>query len=531
VKRTRTAQTFRRSPAALCAALGSIVASSLVATASGAEAVAFAAAAKAGQWDAVAQLIREGGGGGGSVDVPGPDGTAAIHWAVHAGNRKAVEALVDAGANANAANRYGVTPLSIAASDGNAELLEILLRAGADPNAAEAALPEGQTLAMLAARTGRTAALDVLSSHAAVDVNATERRGGTTALMWAALDDRADAIRQLVKLGADPNLRSRLTDYPHLKNGVGLLGIEKGITYVGQTPLQAGGWTALMYAARGGAVAAVEALAASGADVNALDPVGESALTLAIINGHWDVLDALLNAGANPNVVAAAEKVDVYVAPTALYAAVDFHTLPATYGRPAPKPRVVQGSVDAAKRLLAAGANVDGALVGSPLKRQYTGGPGKLKAGATPLMRAAAVADLTMMRLLLEAGADAKAAIAANGSSPLLLAAASASGEAGSADHVPVDRSIEAVRLLLEHGADIRGVDSQGKTAVHLVAANVGAPQMIPFLVDNGAPADAKDKKGETALDLALAKVDDARDIPANQRETIEILRKLSGAK
>ncbi len=528
----RTAKTDGRPCKALCVALVGVISSSVLATQSAAQvvAVAFADAAKAGQWDTVSRLIHEGSGSG-AIDLPGPDGTTAVHWAVHAGNIEVVRALVDGGANVDAANRYGVTPLSIAARDGNAELLEILLAAGADPVAAEHALPEGQTLAMLAARTGSTEALRSLSSHAAISVNASEERGGTTALMWAALEDRPEAIRYLVDLGADANLRSRLTDYPHLKNGVGLLGIEKGITYVGQTPLQAGGWTALMYAARAGAIEAVRALGAAGADLDALDPLGESALTLAIINGHWDVLDTLLKAGANPNVVVDVEKVEVYAAPTPLYAAVDFHTLPATYGRPAPKPRVVQGSVDAVKRLLEAGADVDGKLVASPLKRQYTGGSGKLKAGATPLMRAAVVADVAMVSLLLEAGADARAVIAENGSSPLLLAAASASGEVGSADHVPVDRSIETVRLFLEHGADIHGVDSQGRTALHLVATNVGAPKMIPFLVDSGASVDAKDKNGKTALDFALKEVEDERDVPANKHETVEILRRLSGAK
>jgi uncharacterized protein len=526
------AVTSGRSSNALCVALVGLLATSVLTTPSAAQVVAMAVAdaAKHGQWDTVSRLIREGSGGG-AVDVAGPDGTTAIHWAVHAGNVEAVRALIDAGANVNAVNRYGVTPLSMAVRDGSAQLLAILLDAGADAAAAERALPDGQTLAMLAARTGSTEALSALSSHGAIDVNAAETRGGTTALMWAALDDRAESIRYLVERGADPNLRSRLTAYPHLQNGVGLDGIEKGISYVGQTPLQAGGWTALMYAAREGAVEAVAALAEAGADLNALDPLGESALTLGIINGHWNVLDTLLKAGANPNVVADIEKVDVYIAPTPLYAAVDFHTLPATYGRPAPKPRVVHGSIDAVKRLLDAGANVDGTLVGKPLKRQYTGGNGKLKAGATPLMRAAVVADLDMMRVLLDAGADVRAVIKDNGASPLLLAAVSAKGEPDEPDRVSVDRSIEAVRLCLEHGADIRAVDSEGRTALHLVATNVGAPQMIPFLVDNGASVDAKDKNGKTALDLALKEVADKRDVPPNKQETVEILKRLSGAK
>ena len=62
-----------------------------------------------------------------------------------------VELLLRAGANVKAANRYGVTPLSLACTNGNGALVERLLEAGADPNLA---LPGGETPLMTAARTG-----------------------------------------------------------------------------------------------------------------------------------------------------------------------------------------------------------------------------------------------------------------------------------------------------------------------------------------------------------------------------------------
>jgi ankyrin repeat protein len=424
--------------------------------------------------------------------------------------------LVEAGAAVNAVNRYGATPLSLAAEAGSAGGLEYLLSAGADPKAAERALPEGQTLLMLAARTGDVASLRAIVGHGAGDVNARETRNDTTALMWAALEDRADAVRFLAEVGADLDAHSKITDYPHLANGVGLSGLEEGVSYVGQTVLQRGGWTALMYAARQGAVAASRALAEVGANLDAVDPVGASALNLAIINGHWDVAEVLVNAGADPNLA------DV-TGMTPLYAAVDFHTVPTTFGRPAPKPRVIEGSVDAVKMLLAAGADPDARLTETILKRHYTPGDNRLGEGATALMRAARGGDLVMMRILLDAGAD-PSLTQTNGNTPLLLAAGTGSRGIGNYfDRVSLDQAIEAVRLCLEAGNDINAVNAAGHTAVHIAAtSNLGSPEMIQFLVDRGAAFDVPDKRGRTPLEAVLASRETSQD-------TIDLLRRLTG--
>ena len=104
---------------------------------------------------------------------------------------------------------------------------------------------------MLAARTGNVDAVKLLAAPG--NVNAAERRTGTTALMWAALDNRADAVRALAAAGASLNARSTVTDYPHTPPGVIGDKVEEGASYVGQTVLPKGGWTALMYASRQGA--------------------------------------------------------------------------------------------------------------------------------------------------------------------------------------------------------------------------------------------------------------------------------------
>src|SRR5689334_13020253 len=69
-----------------------------------------------------------------NVNAPQADGMTALHWAVYHDDHESTKLLLAAGGDAKAANRYGVTPLSIACTNGNATIVEQLLAAGADPN-------------------------------------------------------------------------------------------------------------------------------------------------------------------------------------------------------------------------------------------------------------------------------------------------------------------------------------------------------------------------------------------------------------
>ena len=77
-------------------------------------------AVKRGDADAVRALLEQ------AVDVNAAalDGTTALHWAVHRDDLQLVGALVDAGADATAVNRYHVAPLSLAAENGNAAITD-----------------------------------------------------------------------------------------------------------------------------------------------------------------------------------------------------------------------------------------------------------------------------------------------------------------------------------------------------------------------------------------------------------------------
>ena len=70
-----------------------------------------------------------------NVNAPQIDGTTALHWAVQANDSETTDVLIRAGANVSAANKAGATPLLLATVNGNAPIIERLIAAGANPNA------------------------------------------------------------------------------------------------------------------------------------------------------------------------------------------------------------------------------------------------------------------------------------------------------------------------------------------------------------------------------------------------------------
>src|SRR5262249_48218336 len=142
--------------------------------------------------------------------------------------------LILAGANANAANDYGVTPLSLACTNGSSSMVNRLLKARANPNAAAWA---GETAFMKCARAGNLDAVKSLLAHGA-EVNAKENREEQTALMWAAAEKHPEVVRALIDHGANVNAHSK------------------------------SGFTPLMFAAQQGDIDSARILLAAGAKMN-----------------------------------------------------------------------------------------------------------------------------------------------------------------------------------------------------------------------------------------------------------------------
>jgi ankyrin repeat protein len=458
------------------------------------------AAAKRGDHAAVQALIRE----RAEVNRPQADGTTALHWAVQNNDVELVNVLLRAGADLKAANRYGIGPLTLAATNGSAPIIDALLKAGADPNSATEA---GEPVLMTAARSGSVDAVKRLMA-AGAKVNAREPWFGEDALMWAAAENHADVVRALVAGGADINARSTVLDPPVL---------EFPRSGGPNSPFPRGGWTALMYAARQGAIDAARALADLHADVNAvalpqtdipLKPedrdafakgVGTTALVYAIINVHYDLAAMLLEHGADPNIADIAGM-------GALYAAVDMSSLQWTQGRPAPILSDRLDGADLVKLLLAKGAKPNARLTRAPLKRHHDAGTTlNFGPGTTPLMRAARTNDIAVMRMLLDAGADPYQTTP-DGTTTLMIAAGLGyGGLRGEGIRIVIpteDGAVEAVTLLLDRGVDINAQNAAGMTALHGAVGR--GDKVVKLLASQGAYLEAKNNAGFTPLDLAL---------------------------
>jgi ankyrin repeat protein len=337
---------------------------------------------------------------------------------------------------------------------------------------------------MTAARAGNGATVKALLDKGA-RVDAREEVLGEQALMWAAAENHAEVVTLLLARGADVNARSNALKFP--KDSFGLEGVL--------TSLPKGDWTALMYAARDGAPEAARALSRGGADLNAVDPEGTTALVRAIINSHYDTAAVLVEEGANPNLADGSGM-------AALYAAVDMSSLGEIYGMPPRKVSDRHSVLDLIEMLLAKGADVNARLKRATLMRNHTPGEGSLGDGATPLMRAAKNGDYRAMEILLKHGADVSLK-QRQGATALLFACGFGRGTSAFAEDVGTEAELfKAVQLLVEKGADVKVSNDQGGTVMHF-AAQSGLNSVVKYLAGKGAALDQKDKQGRTPADVA----------------------------
>jgi ankyrin repeat protein len=120
--------------------------------------------------------------------------------------------------------------------------------------------------------------------------------------------------------------------------------------------------------------------------------------------------------------------------------------------------------------------------------------------GQTPFLTASLAGDVTVMKMLLDKGADPH--IPTYGGTTALMAAAGVNWVVDqTADHGP-EALLEAFKMCVELGMDVNAVNSMGLTALH-GAANRGSDDIIRLLVDLGARVDVADTEGRTPLTWA----------------------------
>ena len=460
-----------------------------------------AEAARAGDLVAVRALIAD----GEDVNLPQVDGSTALLWAAYHSDLNIARALIAAGAEVDAVNRYGVTPLLQASRVGDVPVMETLLSAGADPLLTH---PEGETPLMGASRAGRVDAVRLLLARGA-DVNMADTFQAQTPLMWAATEGHAQVVIALLEAGADPDLAANVTALEDRGHG----------------DHPTGGFTALMWAVRNGHIDTVNVLVGGGADLNVRNGDELTAMMIAVINDRLDLAVHLLDMGADAD-------------DGSLYFAADMHDITIdARARDGSRLRVNHPNEMTAlglmQVLLERGADPNKPFVGSVHSTSM--GTGENYNG-TALFRAAVAADVEALKVLIEAGADLTWTPSrpegggrggrgrGNFGTPALMAAMSGGngyafggGPGFSRLGLPPWREpgsrepIEALRLMLEAGADPNAATPGGEAPIHRAADELDL-EMVQLLADVGADLMVRNSDSLTALEEIEASFDEEED-------------------
>ena len=429
--------------------------------------------------DVTARLLAS----GAYVNAPNSSGTTPLHNAVESGNPATVSVLLEAGADIDAAEEYGDTPLTKAlrrlrsAPATAAELAVQLLAAGAN---ADARGEYGDTPLYRAAEYGNATLVGALLA-AGADPNAL-LKDGESAIGVAAESAEPEVIRLLVAAGAEVNHRSPADgSFPLHKAVPGDGGYLRAAALLeaGANPdaQDAKGDTPLHLAATGGDTAVISLLVGAGAGVNAVNGNGETPLDVARDAASPAVARRLLALGARPGPESLAPGPESVVRVLRSVGRIDESPCGADHRF------FVDAPLESVRDCLDAGARVDGARGSGPIPLLYLAERGFRRDRAAP----------EKIALLLAAGADPNVSDD-DGETPLH---AVARGGAGA--------EVAAVALV-NAGADVNARNSQAWTPLHIAALTPGEDTVLQvLLLQADADVNARTHLGETPLHIAAS--------------------------
>ncbi len=469
-------------------------------------------------------------------------GVTPMHLAAKAGSGEALRALAAGGAEVDARDhQWGQTPLIFAAGFNRLVAVNTLIELGADVSLTENVLHMPTRYAV--DRAARAARNEVLESFRAQSDNPD---------LWAPTPQQVQAASEAAwRVQALPveEIVGKATEQQMTENQLALLETN-ALSYHEMVGNQ-GGLTALLHASRDGYRDVVRALLDAGADVNQVS-AGErnSPLLIAAINGHFDLMLELLERGADPRLA------DLSGA-TPLFAVINTQYAPKTrYPQQQAFKQQEATHLAVMEALLDAGADPNVQLDRHLWYLEYNFAQLSVNMwGATPFWRAAHGTDEKAMRLLLVYGADPTIptrrpparrrgryggggadrvdpsglpAVPTGGPGVFPIHAASGVGYSGGdgagragVSHIHVPNGwMPSVKLLVEElGADVNARDHNGYTPLHFAAAR-GDNDLILYLVGKGADVMVVSRRGQTVVDMANGPVQRIQPFP----ETIALL-------
>jgi len=228
---------------------------------------------------------------------------SALSKAVRTSSQPSVQELLSAGADPDAYDLFGWTPVTWAASRGEAAMVEMLIESGADVT--KGAVASALTPLHAAAAQGHVAVATVLLDRPCVNIDA-RTEDGETPLCWAVRACRWEMVDWLTSRGADgtvPGLRGDSPVSQLLQSGRTAEAVRLLTPGTEVSGLTCGGEPVLHWAIRGGHRDVVQRLLSLNALLEDSDYRGRTPLAVAIGREDWEMAMLLIEADAEPRLL------------------------------------------------------------------------------------------------------------------------------------------------------------------------------------------------------------------------------------